>query len=235
LNTILAIRRNEFPAAAAVCAALIAVALGAGPAEAALYKWVDEKGVTHYTDTVPPEAVNKANVELNKQGTVIRKTDKAITPEEVKSREADAARQREEKKQQEDQARRDRALLDSYTTEADIDLGKARSIKIIENSLQSAEANSVRLAKRRDELLAIKAALGAKPVPPALARDIANTEVDIARQADYIAKKKEELVTVAARYDSDKARWQAIKARGTSASAAPAGSVAAAGAAPPKK
>ena len=189
----------------------MAAMVGAGAAEAALYKWVDDKGVTHYTDKMPPEAVNKANVELNKQGLPIKKTDRAVTPEEVKAREAEAERQRELAKQQQDIARKDRALLDTYTTESDIDLAKTRSIRIIENSLQSAEANSVRLAKRRDELLASMAALGGKPVPPALTRDIANTDVDIARQAEFIARKKEEVAAIAARYDADKARWQALK------------------------
>jgi hypothetical protein len=37
------------------------------PARAATYKWVDDKGVVHYTDKMPPEAVNKGSIELNKQ------------------------------------------------------------------------------------------------------------------------------------------------------------------------
>ena len=195
-------------ATAAVGAAL---ALAAGLAAAATYKWVDEKGVTHYTDKMPPEAVNKSNVELNKQGIPIRKTDPAVTPEQVKARETEAERARETARQQQDQARKDRALLDSYTSEGDIDLAKNRSMKIIDTTLQSAEANRARLVKRRDELLASKQALGGKPAPPNLERDLASTQVDITRQDDFIARKKEEQAAVAARYDADKARWQALK------------------------
>ena len=48
-----------------------------GTTRAAMYKWVDERGVVHYTDKMPPEAVDKASVELNKQGVPINRTDKA--------------------------------------------------------------------------------------------------------------------------------------------------------------
>jgi hypothetical protein len=41
-------------------AALVAAALyfAPGSARAATYKWVDDQGVVHYTDRVPPEAVD---------------------------------------------------------------------------------------------------------------------------------------------------------------------------------
>ena len=199
------------PFAAAVVPLLVALALAAGDAGAAMYKWVDDKGVTHYTDTMPPDQVNKANVELNKQGIAIRKTDPAITPEQRKAREAEAERQREAAKLQEETARRDRALLDSYTTESDIDLARNRSLRTVATALQSAQAYSAQLTKRRAELTASKAALAGKPVPANLERDLAATETELARQAEFITRKKQELVTIADRYDNDKARWQAIK------------------------
>ena len=203
--------RHGKPVRAAAVGAGLALLLAAAYAPAATYKWVDEKGVTHYTDKMPPEAVNKSNVELNKQGIPVKKTAPAVTPEQVKAREAEAERAQEAARQEQAQARKDRALLDSYTTEADIELAKNRSLKIIENTLQSAEANRARLAKRRDELLANKQALAGKPLPPNLERDLASAETDLARQDEFIARKKVEQVAVATRYDTDKARWQALK------------------------
>jgi len=191
--------------------ACVALALAAAGADAAMYKWVDEKGVTHYTDKLPPDAVNKANTELNKQGVVVKKTDPPVAPEVRKAREADAEKQRELAKEQADLARRDRALLDSYTTESDIDLAKNRSIKTIDQALQSAQAYSARLTKRREDLLASKAALGTKPVPATLERELTSTEGELGRQQEFIARKKQELVMVTARYDSDKQRWAELK------------------------
>jgi hypothetical protein len=72
----------EVGARAALTALVIAAAfcIVAGTARAALYKWVDEKGVVHYTDTLPPEAVDKARTELNNQGVPLKKMDKALSP-----------------------------------------------------------------------------------------------------------------------------------------------------------
>jgi hypothetical protein len=214
--------------ATAVVALLIACAIGGGVAEAAVYKWVDDKGVTHYTDKMPPDAVNKGNVELNKQGVAIRKTEPAVTPEQRKAIEAEAERKREAARQQAEQARRDRALLDSYTSEGDIDLARTRSLRTVETALRSAQAYSAQLGKHRAELAASKAALAGKPVPAALERDLAGADAELARQTEFVARKEQELVTIAARYDADKARWQALK--GGSAMTAPppaAGSAAA--------
>jgi len=62
---------------------VLAILIVSAPvARATLYKWVDDQGVVHYTDKMPPEAINKGNTELNKQGITIKKTEPALTPEQ---------------------------------------------------------------------------------------------------------------------------------------------------------
>jgi len=41
---------------------LATMALSAPGVHAATYKWVDDQGVVHYTDKMPPEAINKGSV-----------------------------------------------------------------------------------------------------------------------------------------------------------------------------
>ena len=182
-----------------------------GAALAAMYKWVDDKGVVHYTDQVPVDAVNKGNVQLNPQGVPIKKVDPAITPEQRKATEAEQERQREAAKQQAEAARRDRALLDSYTTESDIDLAKSRALKTLQAALESAQGYSTQLTKRKAGLAERKATYAGKPVPADIEREMAAIDAELARQSDIIAQKNEQLVEVAAKYDADKARWQALK------------------------
>ena len=195
-------------------AALLAAALlfAPGSARAATYKWVDDKGVVHYTDTMPPEAVNKGSVELSKQGIPLKKIDPALTPEQRRAREAEEARQREISKQQEEIARRDRALLSSYTTEGEIDLTKKRALARIESVVQSARAYGETLSKRKGEIDARKAAYGSKPVPPALERELESIDAELARQTDLLALKKRETDALVARYDADKLRWRELVA-----------------------
>jgi hypothetical protein len=216
-------------------AALLAagVALAPGPARAALYKWVDDKGVVHYSDQVPADAVNKGNVQLNRQGIPIKKVEPAITPEQRRAQEAQVERQKEAAKQEEETARRDRALLDSYTSESDIDLAKARAVETIQAAVRSAQAYSAQLTKRKAALLERQASLAGKKTSPELARDIESVDAELARQSDYIAQKNRQLVEVTARYDADKARWKAISSRSAANAPAAQGTASAPGSSPP--
>ena len=55
--------------------------LAAAPASA-MYKCKDSKGKTYYTDRPPAECLGKEMNELNKQGTVVRTREAALTPEQ---------------------------------------------------------------------------------------------------------------------------------------------------------
>jgi len=199
-------------ASAALAAfALAALLAHSGGARAALYKWVDDKGVVHYSDSVPPEAVNKGNVELNKQGVQVKKTEPAPTPEQLQAKALEAERQRILAKQQEEVARRDRALLSSYTSENEIDLARARAMQTIDNVTQSAQAYVALLNKRKEGVLARKAAAGDAP-PTGLERELEMLTGEIERQTDLLVQKKREAATVTAKYDADRQRWRELVA-----------------------
>ena len=108
--------------------------------------------------------------------------------------------------------RRDRALLGTYTTEGEIDLARSRAVSTIDAQVSSSTAYVATLTKRKLELESKKAALGDKPVPAVLERELANISTELAKQADLIAAKEKEIMTVTARYDADKRRWKELRA-----------------------
>ena len=197
-------------ALAVLLLAAAAFLAGAGQARAATYKWVDEKGVVHYTDKMPAEAVDKANVELNKQGVPINKTEKALTPEQRRATEQEAERAREAARAQEDLARRDRALVSSYTSEAEIDLARNRALQTINSVVLSSQAFSEQLGKRKVDVEAKKAESQGKPIVTVLDRELESIDAELARQADVLAQKKRETAVITAKYDADKQRWREL-------------------------
>ena len=54
-------------------ACFVLLTFQAATVEAKLYKWVDNQGVTHYGETIPPEYADKDNVLLDDKGRVIKK------------------------------------------------------------------------------------------------------------------------------------------------------------------
>ena len=114
------VQRTAFSALAAV------VLLAAGTAEAGMYRWVDGNGRVHYGDTLPPTYQKNGAAEMNKQGDVIKRTQSET------ERKAEAERQAEQRRiqaEQQKQAQLDRALTQTYTTEAEIDLARDRALE----------------------------------------------------------------------------------------------------------
>jgi hypothetical protein len=48
-----------------------------------VYKWVDEHGVIHYGDHIPPEYATQERQVINKQGVEIRRLEAQKTPEQL--------------------------------------------------------------------------------------------------------------------------------------------------------
>lgn len=121
-------------------AALLVVLLVAltMPAIAATFKWVDEKGVTHYGDSLPADDSKRGGAEINQQGKVIKKYEAALTPEQQKTRDADIAKQSELDQQREEQRRRDLTLVNVYTAESEIDLARDRYTQSIDTTIRNA-------------------------------------------------------------------------------------------------
>ena len=73
------VARRRDPRAFVIPALAVALALAivgsVAPARAATYKWVDDKGVVHYTDKIPQEALNKGSTVLDKQARPVKKID----------------------------------------------------------------------------------------------------------------------------------------------------------------
>lgn len=184
------------------------------PAAAKLYKWVDDKGITHYGETIPPEFAAKERAELNKAGRIVNK-EEALTPEELRAKGEVDAKLREDEKAAREQRRYDLTLTSTYTTADEIDLARNRSLQQIDarinsiNSQLKMSSNSmVGLQKESDAYTK-----ASKPIPESLHDDLQQTQSRLERLKQTLEKIKEERTTVDARYDSDKSRYQRLTGR----------------------
>ena len=208
-----------------------AFALGAlfvvlsGHAHGALYKWTDTRGEVHYSDKLPLEAVNASPTQLSRQGITVHHSEPArpVAQQPVAHTETEEQKLREAERARVLAARRDRALVESYASEAEIDLAKSRAVATIDGQVQSAHAYVAQMMKRRQELEDKKPTFAPRPVPGSLVREIETIDTEVGRQNEFIAAKEKESASVAARYDTDKQRFRELRS-GTSGSGAPADS-----------
>lgn len=193
---------------------LLLILLASFPAVAGkLYSWVDEHGKTHYGNTVPPQYAQQGNTELDKKGAVIKKTDAALTPEQRKAKEEELAQQKEEDKKKLEQKRRDKALLNTYTTEKEIDLVRDRNLQQGELQLQSMELRAKQVQPRLDQARKRAQGLAAKKksLPPDLQQEIEEAEKELQRMQEMIKQRRMEMDAIRARFEDDKKRFRELR------------------------
>jgi hypothetical protein len=121
--------------------------------------------------------------------------------------------------------------MQSFTSAEEIELSRSRALATIDGQLQSSHAYIQQLGKRKEEIESRKAALGKKPVPDAMERELASIDAEVARQNELIQQRQQERAQTAARYDGFVTRWNNLKAAADAA--AQARTIPAAGKAPP--
>lgn len=191
--------------------ALIAGLVFSLPAAAKLYKWVDDKGTTHYGETIPPEYANKDRAELNKAGRVVNNKE-ILSPEERLAKEREEIKKRENAAAVLEQKRRDKALVNTYSNVNEIDLARNRNLQQVEGRINTASAQ---LKMANDNLLAFQKEADAlikanKKVHPTLQEDLKESQARLSRLQQELEKYKSEKAAVEARYDADKARYKEL-------------------------
>jgi len=187
---------------------------GATPRAGRIYKWVDEQGVTHYGEAIPPEYRDQGAAEMNRRGITVNRIDPAATPEQRRALEERALREREEQKRLFEQRRRDAALMNTYTSPREIDEARERSLNVPIQAIRTLEPRQKKAQERLDLLNKQAAELqkAGKPLPEYLKEDIAlqNSEVDAMRLERE--RHEAQIASIGARFDADKQRYMELTA-----------------------
>ncbi len=196
------------------CALALAAPAAAQPQQqqgtGKLYRYVDDKGRVHYLDRPPTEAAGRPLDQLNRQGATVRPGEKPLTPEQLAEREAEKRRAQEEAIRMREEARKNQALLDTYSTEKDIDEARARALANANEAIRESRQRLGEALKRQEKLKAEAEFYEKRPMPQQLKQEIQNNEREIAIQRENIEKKEGEITALNAKYDSDKRRYQEI-------------------------
>lgn len=200
----------------------LALALPAIPAAARIYCCNDDRGRRVCGDILPAQCQTRAYNEFNTQG-VVKKTHEApLTPEQRVQRDADLARRKHEEHEAAELARRDKAMLASYSSIADIDAKHSRTvanaraeIKAAEEGLEGANARQDKLQKNAERYNNEK-----KPLPEALKANLRDSQAEILARQTALEAKRKELIKIENDFDHDRRRY--IELTGKNHGTAPA-------------
>jgi len=193
---------------------LVALVLGLSislPVTAKLYKWVDNDGVTHYGETIPPEFADKNRSELNKAGRVVNQKN-VLSPEEQLAKKEAEAKKREDEKAAIEKKRHDQTLISTYSSGKEIDLARNRSVQQIDLHINNINSQ---LKLNNDTLLGLQKesdgyTKAKKPIPASLQEDLKETQARRNKLQESLKKIEADKASTEARFNADKERYQEL-------------------------
>lgn len=207
-------------------AAAMGLLLSAVPAQAQkIVCWKDKTGkVVGCGDRVPPEYQQNESKTLDSRG-ITRQT--SVSSEEAARQKAEAEKKAvlkaDEDRRVAEQRRQDSALMNTYTSDREIDQRRDRELQVVDlqilqlnSSLKGAVEAQASAQKRHDA-----AAKSGKPVPT-LVDELNRANDEKKRIESRIAEKQKDKEDITARYAQQKARYLDLKGGASAAQAAPA-------------
>lgn len=177
-----------------------------------VYKWVDDQGVVHYGDRIPPQYAQKESTTLNKEGVAIGHTAATKSPAELAA-EADAEEQAARQKQH------DTFLLTTYTSVKDIEqlrderMSQVKAQRVAtEQYIASLSERLAALQTRAQMFKPYSTRPDAHRMPDDLAEQMVHTINDIRSQRAALNSGKEEESKTQAQFQADIDRYKQLRA-----------------------
>jgi DNA repair exonuclease SbcCD ATPase subunit len=172
--------------------------------------WKDKSGKTvGCGDKVPPEYQDNATQELNKRGVTVNQSDAALTADQKKALQAETDRKAADSARLAEQKRKDKALLDTFTTAKEIDLKRNRDIQLIESNIEAQQTN---LKNANDRQLDARNRIEQfkkenKPAPAPVQDEYDRAETAKAKIQAQITQKRKDIAELNQQYDELKKRF----------------------------
>ena len=169
--------------------------------EAHMYRCKDKNGRVYYTDRPGMECEGGETDEMTKQGLVLDRPDAGRPGETPEQRQERLAKERQ-----------DRALLQTYTSEQQIEVAKQRSLETpllaVKYAKKKLAIYTDRLSELRDR--EVKLSIEGKPAPLSLIEEIDATLSDIARLEYEVETKQRSVDRIIDRFEADKERYREL-------------------------
>ena len=191
---------------------LLAMAVPAQSA-AQLYRWVDDQGNVHYTDSIPAEYQEKGHTVLSPRGTQVLEVPPMKTPEEIQ-RERELTRLRgEQQRLIEQQKTADQMLLRTFRSVDDLIMAQDGKLAAIDVMIQVTKGSNRRMQDTLNRLNADAADFerGGKPVPEGLHADIEHTERSLQDGLALILNREQQKQALRERFARELKRFRQLK------------------------
>jgi len=184
-----------------------------------VYKWVDENGITHYGDYVPPQYSEHGHSVLNQQGVELETVEGALTEEERQARALAAEEAERAQRALEASQLRDRVLLSTYLSVSEIEALRDRRIELVQAQIHVTEIYLDNLRSKLKKLETdaeryspYNTSPDAPPIDEKLARELADTIDSIMLYEKTLKGSEAEQQRLTKKFSDDIDRFRELKA-----------------------
>lgn len=171
-------------------------------------------GKTYSADRPPAECANSDMRELNRDGSVRRVIPRPLTVEEQRARALEAKKKLEEEEKLMAQRRRDRALLEAYANDAEIEAARKKSLESAEQAIKRSQERTDSLAKDRKRLDDEAEFYKKREQPDSLKRAYALNAQAVTAEERIMAEARGEVARINERFDAERKRYKDLLAQG---------------------
>ena len=199
-----------------LCALTILVASSSVTAEGLrAYRWVDDAGVTHYGDRVPPEHAGSELSVLNEQGIKVNTVEGTKTPEELAKEGRDRELRAGQIKKRDEALLRDRVLLSTYLSVEEIEALRDRRMELVDGQmrviqiyLDNLREKLIKLEKESQRFSPYSSDPNARPIDEKLARELSDTLDSIMLYEKNLSKTRAEQDMLVSKFAADITRFE---------------------------
>jgi hypothetical protein len=195
---------------------IMLAALGALPTGAwsQLFVCTTPGGRTLTGDAPPPECQNVVVRELNHDGSIKRVIEPPLTPDQKKKHEEEEKKRHQREMQAQEQMRKDRALLETYASEDEIEASRDRTLAsrqaLIDRANQQLKGFKVDRKRLDDE----SEFYAKRQMPDKLKRALEDNAALQAQQLKTIDDIRADMQRINERYDGELQRFRELVMRG---------------------
>ena len=195
-----------------VSAVLLGIGSSAGAA-ANLYCCIDATGKQVCGDILPQACYGRAYREVGASGRTTRTVEAPLSAEQRAQRAAEEARRQADEAVMREQRRQDQALINTYGSEKDIEMMRARALDEVQKSILAAQAKITELRARRKKFENEAEFYKKKTLPADVQKGLRDADSEIKSQEFLVESKQQEIETIRAKYDEDKRRYLDLSRR----------------------
>jgi hypothetical protein len=179
------------------------------------YRWVDDAGVTHYGDRVPPEHAGSELSVLNEQGIKVNTVEGTKTPEELAKEGRDRELRAAQIKKRDEALLRDRVLLSTYLSVEEIEALRDRRMELVDGQmrviqiyLDNLREKLIKLEKESQRFSPYSSDPNARPIDEKLARELSDTLDSIMLYEKNLSKTRAEQDMLVSKFAADITRFE---------------------------